>query len=90
MSKKQFKPLLTDRGKIECKVSIDGKYSLPLYWDSSDEYWYYYDQSLFEECKPIIQRKKISNDFKKDVLSNYANYPFSKEELEYILQFKKV
>jgi len=54
---KQFKPLLTDRGKIECKVSIDGKYSLPLYWDSSDEYWIIMTNHYLKNVNQLYKKK---------------------------------
>lgn len=89
MGIKNFKPIITDRGIFPCKISKDGQYSLPLYFDESKDYWYYYDQSAIEDHKPLIAVEKTSDDFVKDVLDHFSNRPFSDEEQKYILQLRK-
>jgi hypothetical protein len=85
--------ILNNEGNKKIEPMYSGEYSLPVFFDESETNWYYYDQShkgLTEKgMKPLICIKKKSSSFEDDVLSKFANRPFTEKELEYIFTFKK-
>jgi hypothetical protein len=85
--------LSTSKGKVSLrskKYSNGMSYFLPLYFDESKDYFYYYDQSPVDlDMKPLVGVKKITGDFKKDVLENFSHInELDRDDLEYIMQFK--
>lgn len=93
--KQKIENLITPHGIIKIQLAEryekkkeDLMYTLPIYIDESNCFYYYYDQSEFSlGMKPLIQKPKITGDFQKDVLDHYHN-SFTEKDLKYIFQFK--